>query len=202
MSGTPARSPIRPLPARFAGRYHVRGPVLRGVDRSLIDQYGRSARDELVGQMPEQYASDFRNDSINALVSYELEALDAYMELATLRLLHTTPKWRELGRHAAGHELESALRTATRPTPDLEAAVRRGVLVWSRLLGFGKWRVATSVGRVSLYVAEIDPASLPLRLWIVGLMEETMRRAVRPDTKLTITLGEMGFTPDLACEIV
>ena len=38
-------------------------------------------------EMPVQYAEDFRQDSINALVPYDLEALDAYMELATSLVL-------------------------------------------------------------------------------------------------------------------
>jgi serine/threonine-protein kinase len=152
--------------------------------------------------MPQRYATDFRNDSINALVSYELEALDAYMELATAITVREVPRWRELGRQAISGELSSFVRPALKRSADVAAAVRRGATVWARFFSFGAWRVAPlEEDRVSLHIGEFDPASLPLRLWLVGVIEATTRRAVRPDVGTTITLGEMGFTPELTCEI-
>jgi predicted deacetylase len=56
-------------------------------------------------------------------------------------------------------------------------------------------------GRVSLQISEFDPASLPLRLWVVGMIEETACRATSSDVKVSITLGELGFTSDLAIEL-
>jgi len=35
-----------------------------------------------------------------------------------------------------------------------------------------------------------------------GHGEETVRRAIGTEAKVTITGGEMGFTPELTCEIV
>ncbi|HLM74240.1 MAG TPA: hypothetical protein VK459_16155, partial [Polyangiaceae bacterium] len=197
-----AKVQVRPFPARFAGKYQVRGPVLRSVDRALVDSYGKTKRDIVVGQLPNQYANEFRHDSINALVGYELEALDAYMEIATSIVLPDTNTWRQLGRQAVGGELLSVLRTLLRPSTDLLALIRRGVSTWSRLFTFGSWRVAKSPsGRVSLQISEFDPASLPLRLWVVGMIEETACRASSSDVKVSITLGELGFTPDLAIEL-
>lgn len=197
-----AKVQVRPFPARFAGKYQVRGPVLRSVDRSLVDSYGKTKRDIVVGQLPTQYATDFRHESINALVGYELEALDAYMEIATSIVLPDTSTWRQLGRQAVGGELLSVLRTLLRPSTDLLALIRRGVSTWSRLFTFGSWRVAKSPsGRVSLHISEFDPASLPLRLWVVGMIEETACRASSSDVKVTIAQGELGFTPDLAIEL-
>ncbi|HZF53682.1 MAG TPA: protein kinase [Polyangiaceae bacterium] len=197
-----AKVQVRPFPARFAGKYQVRGPVLRSVDRSLGDSYGKAKRDIVVGQLPTQYANEFRHGSINALVGYELEALDAYMEIATSIVLPDTSTWRQLGRQAVGGELLNVLRTLLRPSTDLLALIRRGVSTWSRLFTFGSWRVAKSPsGRVSLQISEFDPASLPLRLWVVGMIEETACRATSSDVKVTITLGELGFTPDLAIEL-
>jgi serine/threonine-protein kinase len=101
-----------------------------------------------------------------------------------------------------GGELLSVLRTLLRPSTDLLALIRRGVSTWSRLFTFGSWRVAKSPsGRVSLQISEFDPASLPLRLWVVGMIEETACRASSSDVKVSITLGELGFTPDLAIEL-
>jgi serine/threonine-protein kinase len=199
----PSVAPVRPLPARFAGQYQVRGPVLRSVDRTLIDEYGRSARDEVVAQMPARYADDFRHESINALVGYDLEALDAYMELATSLVLRDLERWRDVGRLAVGGELHSLVRTLfARPLTDIASLMRRGTSIWSRLFTFGSWRVATGpTGRVTLHIADFDPASLPLRLWVVGMIEETARRASGGNVKVTITLGELGFTSELTCEI-
>ncbi|MGK4008132.1 serine/threonine-protein kinase [Sorangium sp. So ce1036] len=199
----PNVTPVRPLPARFAGQYQVRGPVLRSVDRTLVDEYGRSARDEVVSQMPLRYADDFRHDSINALVGYDLEALDAYMELATSLVLRDLERWRDIGRLAVGGELHSLVRTLfARPLTDIASLMRRGTSIWSRLFTFGSWRVATGpTGRVTLHIGDFDPASLPLRLWVVGMVEETARRASGGGVKVTITLGELGFTSELACEI-
>ncbi|WP_437937976.1 serine/threonine-protein kinase [Sorangium sp. So ce341] len=200
----PNVTPVRPLPARFAGgQYQVRGPVLRSVDRTIVDEYGRSARDEVVAQMPLRYADDFKHDSINALVGYDLEALDAYMELATSLVLRDLERWRDIGRLGVGGELHSLVRTLfARPLTDIASLMRRGTSIWSRLFTFGSWRVATGpTGRVTLHIGDFDPASLPLRLWVVGMVEETARRASGGGVKVTITLGELGFTSELACEI-
>jgi serine/threonine-protein kinase len=193
---------VRPFPKRFEGKYQVRGPVLRSVDKSIVDVYGKSARDGVVSQMPSQYGSEFRHDSINALVGYELEALDVYMEIATAMLLPDLTQWRHLGRQAVGGELFNVLRTLLRPSSDLLALIRRGVSTWSRLFTFGSWRVAKGAsGKVALQISEFDPASLPLRLWVVGMIEETACRAMSGDVKVAITLGELGFTPELAIEM-
>jgi eukaryotic-like serine/threonine-protein kinase len=199
---TRSAGPVRPLPARFAGHYQVRGPVIRAVDRAVAHIYGRAARDRIVAQMPARYAADLRNDSINALVAYDLEAIDAYLEIATAALVGHADGWRELGRSALSGELEAPLRGVTRPC-DLPTAVRRGLPVWSRLLCFGVWRTVDrpSGGKLLVQVGEIEPASLPLRFWLVGVVEETVRRAIKGEPRLTITLGETGFSPDLAFEM-
>ena len=199
----PNITPVRPFPARFAGQYQVRGPVLRSVDRSIIDEYGKSAREDVVAQIPARYGDDFRHDSINALVGYELEALDVYMELATSLVLRDVERWRDLGRLAVPGELHGLVRTLfARVTPDIAGLVRRGTSIWQRLFTFGSWRVATGpTGKVMLHIGDFDPASLPLRLWVVGMIEETARRASGAGVRVTITAGEIGFTSDLACEI-
>lgn len=193
---------VRPFPARFAGKYQVRGPVLRSVDKAIAEAYGKTIRDNVVSQLPAQYANEFRHDSINALVGYELEALDAYMEIATTLALPDIGQWRQIGRQAASGELLSVLRTLLRPSTDLLALIRRGVSTWSRLFTFGSWRVSKNpTGKVLLQITEFDPASLPLRLWTVGMIEETSYRAMNADVRVIITQGELGFTPELAMEL-
>jgi serine/threonine-protein kinase len=193
---------VRAFPERFSGRYQVRGPVLRSVDRAVIDRYGRPARDEIVANMPEPYAEDFHNDSINALVAYDLEALDVFLELATTLVVRDPAKWREFGRESIDGELNNVVRTLLRPAPDLASVVRRGVTIWARLFSFGSWRVATTAtGKVTLHIGEVDPASAALRLWLLGVVEQTARRALSTSLTLTVVQGEAAFAPDLVCEI-
>ena len=195
-------SPVRSLPQRFAGRYQVRGPVLRSVDKVIEDLFGVEARDEIVANMPSAYSGDFRNGSINALVAYELEALDAYMEHATCLVVRDPGRWREIGRVAVDGELYNVVRTLLRPTLDLAAVLRRGTSIWTRLFSFGGWRVsARPDGRAELHIVEFDPASQPLRYWVAGVVEQTVRRAVRVDARVVITAGEQSFSPELICEI-
>jgi serine/threonine protein kinase len=195
-------TPMRPFPQRFAGRFQVRGPVLRSVDRVVTELFGADARAEIVAQMPEIYSADFRNDSINALVGYQLEALDAYMEYATSLVVHDTGRWREIGRLGVDGELFNVVRTLLRPTPDLASVIKRGVSIWARLFSFGAWRVSPApTGKVTLHISDFEPVAQPLRLWIIGVVEQTARRAVRPDARVSITQGDQSFTPELVCEI-
>ncbi len=197
-----APSSRRPFPPRLSGRYQVRGPVLRSVDKVVTDTFGVAARDEVVAGMPPAYAADFRDNSINALVAYELEALDAYMERATVMLLHDAGRWRDFGRLAVDGELHNVVRTLLRPAVDVGGVVRRGVGTWSRLLSFGAWRVGTAAnGRVTLTIGELDAVAQPLRAWLMGVVEQTTRRAVRADLRLIVTAGEQDFAPEMSCEI-
>ncbi|APR82897.1 Serine/threonine protein kinase PrkC, regulator of stationary phase [Minicystis rosea] len=196
------RPEVRPFPLRFAGKYQVRGPVLRSVDKVILDLFGTEARAELVAQMPERWAAEFRNDSINALVAYDLEALDAYMELASAVLVRDPGRWREMGRLAVDGELHNVVRTLLRPAVDMSSVIRRGISTWARLFSFGAWRVGVaSSGKVTLHIGEFEAVAQPLRLWVVGVIEQTARRAVRAETRVTVTSGEQDFTPEIACEI-
>jgi serine/threonine protein kinase len=197
-----APSSRKPFPARHSGRYHVRGPVLRSVDRVISDVFGFSARDEVVAGMPPAYAAEFRAGSINALVAYDLEALDAYMDRATVLLVHDSGRWRDFGRLAVDGELHNVVRTLLRPAADVAGVVRRGVSTWSRLLSFGAWRVGTAAnGRVTLTIGELDAVAQPLRAWLAGVVEQTTRRAVRADLRVIVTVGEQDFAPEMVCEI-
>jgi serine/threonine-protein kinase len=203
-AATPPVRPIvvRPFPARFAGRFQVRGPVLRAVDKVITDLFGVAARDDVVAHMPDRFAGDLRRGSINALVAYDLEALDAYMEYATQKLLHDPARWRELGRKAVDGELYVVVRTLLRPSTDVGAVVRRGISTWARLFTFGAWRVGTTLsGRVALTIGELDAVAQPLRTWMVGMVEQTTRRAVRADLRVNVTGGDQDFVPELSCEI-
>lgn len=193
---------MRPFPPHLVGKFHVRGPVLRAVDKVITDTFGHAARDDVVAQMPSAYAAEFRNGAINALVAYELEALDAYMEYATAMVVHYSARWREFGRLAVDGELYNVVRTLLRPAGDVGSVIRRGVSTWARLFSFGAWRVGASpTGRVTLVIGEFNAVPQPLRAWIVGVVEQTTRRALRTELRVTITSGEQDFASELSFEI-
>jgi serine/threonine-protein kinase len=203
MDSAPGSQPhVRPFPARHVGRFQVRGPVLRAVDRAIVDLYGPVARDELVGRLPERCAAEFLHGAINALVAYELEALDAYMEYASATLVRDPGRWREIGRLSVDGELQTVVRTLLRPANDAASVLRRGVSTWARLFSFGTWRVGTSTNlKTALTVGELEAVSQPLRLWLVGMIEQIVRRAVREDLRLVIASGDQEFAPEMVCEI-
>jgi len=201
-SGTGQKTPPRPFPERFAGLYQVRGPVLRSVDKVVAKVFGDSARDEIVAQMPPHYAAEFQNDSINALVAYDLEALDAYMEFATEAVVRDVMRWREFGRLGVDGELYNVVRTLLRPSTDLASVLRRSILIWSRLFSFGSWRVTELPdGKAALSIGDFEAVAQPLRFWMIGVAEQIARRAVRADVRAIITVGEQSFTPELTCEL-
>ncbi len=193
---------LRPFPERFAGRFQVRGPVLRSVDRVFAAQFGQNKRDEVVERLSPALAGELRNDSINALVAYDLEALDTYMELASLLVVKDPLRWREMGRLGVDGELHSVVRTLLRPTTDVTSVLRRGISTWARLFSFGAWKVTTTPkGKATLQIGELDAVAVPLRQWLVGVIEQTARRAVRNDLRATITAGDQEFAPELTCEL-
>jgi serine/threonine-protein kinase len=193
---------VRPFPARFAGRFEVRGIVLRSLDKAIAETFGALARDNLVAVLPQPLATELRSGSVNALVTYDLGAVDAYLEHAKAMFVRDPMRWRELGRHAVDGELSGVVRTLLRPEDDIAALVKRGVPTWARLLSFGSWRVGTSAsGKVTLAIGELDAVAQPLRLWLVGVVEQTARRAVRSQPRVLVTSGEWDFAPEITCEI-
>jgi serine/threonine-protein kinase len=200
---TPRALPaIRPFPQRHLGKFQVRGPVLRSVDKVVIELFGAEARDEVVSCIPEGWSADLRNDAINALVAYDLELVDAYLEYASALLFRDPGRWREVGRASVDGELHSVVRTLLRPSVELASVLRRGVSTWGRLFSFGTWRVGTAPsGKVALTLGELDAVSMSLRLWIVGMVEQTCRRAVRAELRVIITQGDQDFAPELVCEV-
>lgn len=198
-----AVTPERPRRVSIPGGCEARGLVLRSVDRALIDACGRSARAEVVARVPGHCREDLCNESIDSLGWYDLEELTAYMELSTSLMLQDRERWRDFGRAAAGGELHQLVRSAfARPTTDIALCLNRAISILMRLFTCGSWRINTrSAPKVVLTVGLIEPPSVPLRLWIVGVIEEIARRAVSSDVKVVITLGESECDAELICEI-
>jgi serine/threonine-protein kinase len=190
------------FPVRLRNRFRVRGPVLRAVDQAVRERYGDGARDRVVAKMPGTWGSDLRDNSINALVSYEIEMLDTYLDIATQDVVRDANEWRAVGRAAVDGQLATLLRHVVKKETDGSAFVRRGVGVWAKLFDFGAWNVSPlAAWHVELKVGEFDAASRPLRLWLVGMIEQSARRAAGPDLSCAITRGEMSFTPELVCDL-
>ena len=191
--------PAGGLPTRFAKRFHVRGPVLRAVDVALQDVCGVKAREDVIARMPPDYGDEFSNNTINAMVWYDLDAIHAYMELASAIVVHDMATWREIGRRSVDGELHNSVRTLLRPG-DLVSTVKRGISIWSGLFSFGAWRCLTEPILV-VHVSDFDPASSPLRLWLIGVVEEITRQATGAEVTVRTFRGELGFTPEFAWEL-
>jgi serine/threonine-protein kinase len=124
------------------------------------------------------------------------------MEYASALVVRDGGRWREIGRLSVDGELYNVVRTLLRPSVDVASVIRRGVSTWARLFSFGAWRVGASPsGKVTLTMSELDAVAQPLRLWMIGVVEQTARRAVRADVRVVVTSGEQDFTPEMSCEI-
>src|SRR6185503_18855694 len=107
------------------------------------------------------------------------------------------------GRASAGGALLQFLKPALRPDADFLAVVRRGVGVWSRLFDFGGWKASPlQNGKVELKLTEVDPISRAVRLWLAGLVEQTLRAATASEIDCVVVGGELSFTPELVFELV
>jgi hypothetical protein len=199
----PSVTPGQPRRASAAGQVRVSGVVLRSMDRTLIDERGRSARDQVVAQMPEHCRDDLRHESIDLLARYELETLTTYMDLATSLVLRDPERWRDFGRLAVSGDLHQFVRSVYAvPTVNVVPVLHRTTSILSCLFTSGSWRVDTGFAcKVALTIGDLGPPSVLLRLWIAGVMEEIVRRAMSSDVKWSITHGESRGAPELTCEI-
>ncbi|HVY49664.1 MAG TPA: serine/threonine-protein kinase [Minicystis sp.] len=190
------------FPARLRGRFHVRGPVLRAIDDAIRLRFGPEDRDRVVARLAPADAADLNEAAQNALLSVPVEVFDAYLEAATELVLHDVERFRELGKAAVDGALAPLLKGVVRPEREVAAVVRRGVPAWSRLFDFGAWRhAAQGRTRVELRIGELDAASRALRLWLVGVVERSIAKALGADVTCAILLGEMSFAPELLVEI-
>ena len=92
-------------------------------------------------------------------------------------------------------------RPARRRTAETRArimAAGRRLFVDEGWAAFTTRRVAREAGVSLGSLQHFFPCKEQL---LAGMLEETARRAIGTEAKVAITGGEMGFTPELTCEI-
>ncbi len=196
------RSPasLRSLPARFEGQCHARGLALRAIDAYITRRLGTDGRARALSKLTHEQTRDFREGTIQAIVFYELEVLGRYLDAAGA-LFAEGPEWCRLaGAEAVGADLAPVLRSALRPD-DAGMVLRRVAPVCSRLFDFGLWEVVPDgPDSVSVRISDFEPAALPLRLWLIGVLEGALRASGREPT-VTIVRGDAAYSPQLVLEI-
>ena len=197
------RSPsgLRSLPARFVGQCHARGLVLRAIDQHFSSAATAEQRQDVLEQLAPEHARDFTYGTIQAIVFYDLESITRYLELATRAVFGENPHWcRAAGEAAVSGELAAIVRPALRPDRAL-TVLRRLSPLCSRWFDFGLWDVSADRDKlVTLRVTDFEPASMQLRLWLIGVIEGVLRTA-QPAAQVTIARGEAAFSPQLVLDV-
>jgi serine/threonine-protein kinase len=191
---------LRSLPARFAGQCHARGIVLSAVDHYVADRFP-THRERALGELDPEHSRDFSDKTLQAIVYYDLEALTRYLDVITADACRGNPGWaRVAGDAAVLGELAPVLRFALKTDQPL-TVLRRVAPVCSRFFDFGIWEVDGAANVVSVRITDFEPASLPLRHWLVGVLEGTLREA---DIRAHVTLsrGDAAFAPQLLLDVM
>jgi hypothetical protein len=199
----------RQLPTHVRGKCHVRGSVARAANRWIERAFGGTRYEELLAALPAELAEMYRADAFNALVWYDLEALDTLLEAATAIVLGgDVATWRILAREHFERDLGPIFRGTTVRAGDPVSVLKRTVPAWSRLYDFAHVRVteastsgAGSLKRVSLRFDGFDAASLALRHVTVGTADGLVRSAGQTELIARVTLGETSFTRDFEVEL-
>ena len=192
----------RPLPAHVKGRCHARGSFMRAVGRWVERAYGVESRDEMLELLAPDDAEAFRTDAFNALVWYELDAVDALMEASTAILMEgRADEWRKLARANFEKDLAAILRPTSRLL-DVQTALKRSLAGWARIFDFGALRVGAATGtRVLVRVEGFEAASLPMRYAMVGTTEALVASAGASEVAIRIASGESSFARDFEFEV-
>lgn len=201
-SATPAPGAVHKLVGADSGRSeHVRGVVLRAVDKYVLSTFGRGPRDRVLGALPKEIAQELELSALQAIVLYDLQAVNAYFESVTNDICQSNPSWaRTAGIAGVRGDLAQILRSALRPG-DLPVVLRRIMPVYSRLFDFGNWEVeATQLG-ATMRVGDFQSANLPLRLWLVGAIEGTISACDVP-ARTIVARGDVAHAPNLIVDVI
>ena len=198
----------RPLPSNVRGKCHTRGSVPRAASRWIERAYGAPARDEVLRALPAELAESYRADGFNALVWYDIEALDTFLEAATALVFGgDVAAWRTLAREHFDRDLGPIFRSTTRAA-DPETLLKRSVTAWPRLYDFANVRVAEAstsssgaVKRASVRFEGFDAASLAVRNLTVGTAEGLLKSAACSDMTSRVMAGEASFAHDFEFEL-
>ena len=116
-------------------------------------------------------ADEYRTDGFNALVWYDLEALDSFLEAATQSVLRGDPGvWERLAKDNFDLDLAGIFRPAR--VTEWEAVLKRVPGTWGRVFDFGTVEVsAVKNGHATVKVDGFDAASLALRHLVTGTVD-------------------------------
>jgi serine/threonine protein kinase len=198
---TPVNWVPRPLPIAARGRLHTRGTLPRAIFRWVERAHGASGRDAVLALLPAALAETYRTDGFNALVWYDLEAADMWLEATTYALLRREPSgWQRLARDNFDKELAPIFRPTGQRT-DPQTLLRRLPGGWGRVLDFGNPRIGEPKGGATLVrIDGFEGASLALRHVVLGTLEGLLLASLAPCT-LRVLSGEASFVRDFEIEI-
>jgi hypothetical protein len=144
--------------------------------------------------LPADLADSARSNAFNALVWYDLEALDTLIEAATVVANGgDASAWRALARNNFMREFGPIFRPSGR-TLDSVTSLRRAQSLWTKLFDFGVVSVIETPRKSLVRVEGFDAASLALRNIMVGALEGLAERAGR------VVAGEASFARDFEVE--
>ncbi len=190
---------LRAIPPRFAEKCSVRGSILRSLDAHVVQQFGREAREEVAACLGPERSADLVNDTLQAIVPYDLDLVAAYIELVTRRYCRGNNAWcRVAGESAVGGEFAASFRHLTREH-EVEGILRRAVPLLSRLFDFGRWE-HEAAERHTIRISDFEPAPLGLRWWLLGVLDGLLASASQLHT-LSVARGDAAFAPQLVLEV-
>ncbi len=196
---TPTPSGVRALGMDLESGQHVRGVVLRAVDKHVIQTFGHGPREHVLATLPKEIAQELEYSALQAIVLYNLAAVNRYFDTVTNDICSSNPSWaRTAGIAAVPGSISQILRAALRPG-DLPVVLRRVVPVYSRLFDFGSWEVEATPLGATMRVGDFEHVSLSLRLWLVGALEGTLA-ACDVRSRTTIARGDVAHAPHLIVE--
>jgi serine/threonine protein kinase len=199
----------RPLPSHVRGKCHTRGSVPRAVNRWIERAFGAPARDDVLRVIPTELAESYRADGFNALVWYDIEALDTFLEAATALVFGgDVAAWRGLARENFDRDLGPIFRSTVARAGDPVSLLKRSVTAWSRLYDFANVRISEpssssggTMSRASIRFDGFDAASLALRNVTIGTAEGLLKSAADHDVTSRVMAGEASFARDFEFEL-
>lgn len=198
----------RQLPSHVRGKCHARGTLARAVTSWVERAYGDAGRREVLDLLPAPVAESFRADGFNALVWYDLDTIDAFVEAASAHLMAgDMRRWRELAREYFDRDLGPIFRPSARVT-DPMSLLKRVPVAWGKIFDFGTAKIGEpqstarpGTERVLVRIDGFDAASLALRYACVGTTEGMLRGAPAGEASVRVLAGETSFARDFEYEV-
>jgi uncharacterized protein (TIGR02265 family) len=152
--------------------------------------------------LPAQHADAFRTDAFNALVWYELEPVDMFLEAVSAALMGgDVAAWRALARDNFERDLGPVLRPSARAV-DPDALLKRAATGWARIFDFGTMRIVeVQPAHAFVRVEGFDGASIVMRYATLGTMEGLLRSAGAAEASTRVRAGETSFARDFEYEL-